>query len=171
MRRVINSHNLRVVKQDTQLPRYGLRKRTALASDDKSHEDTRRHRSPPKRLKQTPASSSAHSPSSRGSAKKRRETEQGQRYTRKDWGKAWCAEAILEESDSQYLIKYEPVEEGAQCEISWQPKVCRLLAPRLLFLALRLLTLRLPSLRLLLLALWLLALQLLLLLTIRLLTL
>ena len=22
----------------------------------------------------------------------------------------------------QYLIKYEPVEEGAQCEISWQPK-------------------------------------------------
>jgi hypothetical protein len=26
------------------------------------------------------------------------------------------------ESDSQYLIKYEPVEEGAQCEISWQPK-------------------------------------------------
>jgi len=31
-------------------------------------------------------------------------------------------EAILEESDSQYLIKYEPVEEGAQCEISWQPK-------------------------------------------------
>jgi hypothetical protein len=31
-------------------------------------------------------------------------------------------EAIPEESDSQYLIKYEPVEEGAQCEISWQPK-------------------------------------------------
>jgi hypothetical protein len=29
---------------------------------------------------------------------------------------------LLEESDSQYLIEYEPVEEGAQCEISWQPK-------------------------------------------------
>jgi hypothetical protein len=41
---------------------------------------------------------------------------------RKDEDKAWSAEAILEESDSQYLIKYEPVEEGAQCEISWQPK-------------------------------------------------
>jgi hypothetical protein len=41
---------------------------------------------------------------------------------RKDEGKAWSAEAILEESGSQYLIKYEPVEEGAQCEISWQLK-------------------------------------------------
>jgi hypothetical protein len=40
----------------------------------------------------------------------------------KDEGKAWSAEAILEESDSRYLIKCEPVEEGAQCEISWQPK-------------------------------------------------
>jgi len=46
----------------------------------------------------------------------------GRRGTRKDEGKAWSAEAILEESDSQYLIKYEPVEEGAQCEIPWQPK-------------------------------------------------
>ena len=46
----------------------------------------------------------------------------GRRRTRKDGDKAWSAEAILEESDSQYLIKYEPVEEGAQCEISWQPK-------------------------------------------------
>jgi hypothetical protein len=47
---------------------------------------------------------------------------QRQGRTRKDEGKAWSAEAILEESDSQYLIEYEPVEEGAQCEISWQPK-------------------------------------------------
>jgi hypothetical protein len=44
------------------------------------------------------------------------------RRTRKDEDKAWFAEAILEESGLQYLIKYEPVEEGAQCEISWQPK-------------------------------------------------
>jgi len=44
------------------------------------------------------------------------------RHTRKDEDKAWSAEAILEESDSQYLIKCEPVEEGAKCEISWQPK-------------------------------------------------
>jgi hypothetical protein len=41
---------------------------------------------------------------------------------RKDEDKAWFAEAILEESGSQYLIRYEPIEEGAQCEISWQPK-------------------------------------------------
>jgi hypothetical protein len=46
----------------------------------------------------------------------------GRRHMRKDEDKAWFAEAILEESGSQYLIKYEPVEEGAQCEISWQPK-------------------------------------------------
>jgi hypothetical protein len=104
----------RVAEPDGQRPRYELRKRAGhqTVSDDKS----------PKRLKRTPASSSAHSPSSRGPAKKRRKEEQGQRHTRKDWGKAWSAEAILEESDSQYLIKYEPVEESAQCEISWQPK-------------------------------------------------
>jgi hypothetical protein len=124
MRRITNSHNLRVVKPDTQLPRYGLRKRTAhqIASDNKSHEDAPRHQSPPKRLKRTPAFSSARSPSSRGLAKKRTRKGSGRRRTRKDEDKAWSAEAILEESDAQYLIKYEPVEEGAQCEISWQPK-------------------------------------------------
>jgi hypothetical protein len=124
MRRRTTSYSSRVAKSDGQLPRYGLRKRTAhhLASDDKSQEDASRHQSPPKRLKRTPASSSAHSLSSRGPAKKRRKEGQGRRHTRKDGDKAWSAEAILEESDSQYLIKYEPVEEGAQCEISWQPK-------------------------------------------------
>jgi hypothetical protein len=129
MRSRITPDSSRVAEPDGQRPRYGLRKRAGhqTVSDDKSHEDAPRHRSPPKRLKRTPASSSAHSPSSQGSAKKRRKEGQGQRHTRKDEGKAWSAEAILEESDSQYLIKYEPVEEGAQCEISWQPKVCRLL--------------------------------------------
>ena len=124
MRSRITPDSSRGAEPDGQRPRYGLRKRTAhqTVSDDKSHEDAPRHRSPPKRLKRTPASSSAHSPSSQGSAKKRRKEGQGQRHTRKDEGKAWSAEAILEESDSQYLIKYEPVEEGAQCEISWQPK-------------------------------------------------
>jgi hypothetical protein len=93
-----------------------------MASDDKSHEDAPRHQSPTKRLKQTSTFSSAHSPSSRGPAKKRTIKGLGRRRTRKDGDRAWSAEAILEESDSQYLIKYEPVEEGAQCEISWQPK-------------------------------------------------
>jgi hypothetical protein len=113
-----------VAEPDDQPPRYGLCKRTAhqTVSDDKSHEDAPRHRSPPKRLKRTPASWSAHSPSLQGPAKKRRKEWLGRRGTRKDEDKAWSAEAILEESDAQYLIKYEPVEEGAQCEISWQPK-------------------------------------------------
>jgi hypothetical protein len=129
MRSGITPDSLRVAEPDGQRPRYGIRMRTGhqTVSDDKSHEDAPRHRSPPKRLKRTPASSSAYFPSSRGPAKKRRKEGQGQRHTRKDKGKAWSAEAILEESDSQYLIKYEPVEEGAQCEISRQPKGCRLL--------------------------------------------
>jgi len=124
MCRRITPYSSRVVEPDGQPLRYGLRKRTAhqMASDDTSHEDASKHQSPPKRPKRTPASSSAHSPSSRGPAKKRTIKGLGQRRTRKDQDKAWSAEAILEESDAQYLIKYEPVEEGAQCEISWQPK-------------------------------------------------
>jgi hypothetical protein len=124
MRRRTTPHTSRVAEPDDQPPKYGLRKRTAhqTVSDDKSHEDAPRHQSPPKRLKRTSAFSSAHSPSSRGPAKNRTMKGLGRRRTRKDESKAWSAEAILEESDSQYLIKYEPVEEGAQCEISWQPK-------------------------------------------------
>jgi hypothetical protein len=108
----------------TQPPRYGLRERTAhhMASDGRSHEDASKHHSPPKRPKRTPTFTRAHSPSQRGSAKKRTIKGLGRRRTRKDEDKAWFAEAILEESGSQYLIEYEPVEEGAQCEISWQPK-------------------------------------------------
>jgi hypothetical protein len=93
-----------------------------MVSDDKSHEDASRHQSPPKRPKRTPAFTHTHPPSSRGSVRKRTKKGLGQRHTRKDKGKEWSAEAILKESGSQYLIKYEPVEEGAQCEISWQPK-------------------------------------------------
>jgi hypothetical protein len=124
MRRGTTSYSSRVAKSDGQLPRYGLRKRAAhhLASDDKSHEDASRHQSPPKRPKRTPTFTRAHSPTSRRSAKKRTIKGLGRRRTREDEDRAWSAEAILEESDSQYLIKYEPVEEGAQCEISWQPK-------------------------------------------------
>ena len=115
MRRRTTPYSSRVAKSDGQLPRYEFRKR-------KAHEDASRHQSPPKRLKRTSAFPSAHSPSSRGPVKERRKEGQGRRHTRKHEGKAWSAEAILEESDSQYLIKYEPVEEGAQCEITWQPK-------------------------------------------------
>jgi hypothetical protein len=124
MRHRTTSYSSRVAKSDGQLPRYGLRKRTAhhLASDDKSQEDASRHQSPPKRPKRTPTFTRAHSPSSSASAKKRTIKGLGRRGTRKDEDKAWSAEAILEESDAQYLIKYAPVEEGAQCEISWQPK-------------------------------------------------
>jgi len=93
-----------------------------LSSDDKSYEHVSRHQSSPKRPQRTPTVTRAHSPSSSASAKKRTIKGLGRRGTRKDEDKAWSAEAILEESDAQYLIKYAPVEEGAQCEISWQPK-------------------------------------------------
>jgi hypothetical protein len=124
MCRRITLHSSRVAEPDDQPPRYGLREGTAhqVALDDKSHEDAPKHQSPPKRIKRTPASSSAHSSSSRGPAKNKTKEGQGRRHTRKGEDKAWSAEAIFEESGSQYLIKYEPVEEGAQCEISWQPK-------------------------------------------------
>jgi hypothetical protein len=93
-----------------------------MASDGKSYEDATRHYSLPKRHKRTPTFTRAHPPSSTGSVRKRTKKGLGRRHTRKDEGKAWSAEAILEESDSQYLTRYAPVEEGAQCEISWQPK-------------------------------------------------
>ncbi|KAM0724111.1 hypothetical protein Q7P37_000291 [Cladosporium fusiforme] len=37
-------------------------------------------------------------------------------------GKYWPARAILGENKTQYLIRYEPVDESAQCEELWQPK-------------------------------------------------
>lgn len=117
-------YSSRVAESDEQLPRYRFRKRTAhqMASDGKSLEDALRHQILPKRPKRTPTSTRAQSSSSRGPARKRTKRGLGRRHKRKDENKAWSAEAILEESDSRYLIKYEPVEEGAQCEISWQPK-------------------------------------------------
>jgi len=91
MRRRTTSYSSRVAKSDEQLPRYGLRKRTAhhLASDDKSHEDASRHQSPPKRPKRTPTFTRAHSPSSSGSAKKRTIKGLERRGTRKYEDKAW----------------------------------------------------------------------------------
>jgi hypothetical protein len=124
MRRRITPHSSHVPEPDEHPPRHGFRRRTAhqMVSDDKSHEDASRHQSPPKRPKRTPAFTCAHSPSPRDSAKKRTKERSGRRHTQKDEDKAWSTEAILEESDSQYLIQYKPVYEGAQCEISWQPK-------------------------------------------------
>jgi hypothetical protein len=93
-----------------------------MASDGKSLEDASKHQNLPKRPKRTPNFTRAQSSSSRGSAKRKTRKWSGQGWTQKDKDKVWFAEAILEESDTQYLIKYEPVYEGAQCEVSWQPK-------------------------------------------------
>ena len=111
MRSRITPHSSRMVEPDGQLPRYGRRKGTAhqMASDDESHEDAFRPQSPPKRPKRTPTFTHAHSPSSRSSAKNRTIKGLGGRWTQKDQDKAWFAETILEESNSQCLIKYEPV--------------------------------------------------------------
>jgi hypothetical protein len=108
MCRRITLHNSRVVEPDGQLPRYGLCKRTAhqMASDNMSHDDASKHQSPPERPKRTPTFTRAHSLSSNSSSKNRTMKGLGRRRTRKHEDKAWFAEAILEESGSQYLIKY-----------------------------------------------------------------
>lgn len=41
---------------------------------------------------------------------------------RRRQSKYWPARAILGENKTQYLIRYEPVNESAQCEELWQPK-------------------------------------------------
>lgn len=46
----------------------------------------------------------------------------GQGSGKRNKNKLWLAEAIREENNTQYLIEYKPVSEGAQREISWQPK-------------------------------------------------
>jgi hypothetical protein len=127
IRRRMTLHSSCVAELDTQLPRYGLRKRTAhhMASDGKSHEDATRHYSLPKRHKRTPSFTRAQSPSSRSSAKNRTIEGLGGRRTRKDQDKAWFAEAILEESDTQCLMMCESVYEGAQCDTTMKPKVHR----------------------------------------------
>ena len=81
MCRRITPHSSCVVEPDGQLPRCGLRKRTAhqMASDDMSHDDASKHQSPPKRPKRTPTFTRAQSPSSRGPAKKRTKEGQGRR--------------------------------------------------------------------------------------------
>ena len=103
MRRRTSTHSSHMAKPDEQLPRYGLRKRTAhhLALDDESREDTFRGQSPPKRPKRTTTFTYAQSPSSRVPARKRMKEGQGRRHTRKDEGKAWSAEAVLEKTDVQ----------------------------------------------------------------------
>lgn len=129
MRRRTSSYSSHVAKSDGQLPRYGLRKRTAhhLASDDKSHEGASRQQSPPKRPKRTPTFTRAHSPSSRGSAKKRTIKGLGRRQAPKDEDKTWFAEARLKESDTEYFKEDKPVYTGAQCETITKPKVQLLL--------------------------------------------
>jgi hypothetical protein len=80
MRRRITPHSSRVAELDEQLPRYGLRKRTAhqMASDGKSLEDApkhledaSKHQNLPKRPKRTPNFTRAQSSSLRGSAKRK----------------------------------------------------------------------------------------------------
>lgn len=75
-----------------------------------------------KRTKRTPISTRAQLSISSGSVNKSAERKAAPRWAKKNKNKFWLAEAILEENDTQYRIRYEPVHEGAQSEISWQPK-------------------------------------------------
>ena len=64
---------------------------------------------------------SAHSYHTIGERKKVK----GRRHMRKDEDKAWFTEALLEESDTQCIMMFESVYEGAQCDTTMKPKVHR----------------------------------------------
>lgn len=123
MPRKVTPRISRGADSDEQLPKYGLRKRTAhrMVSDRKNLGDARRQ-SLARRTKRTPSDTRAQSPSSRGSVKKRTRVSSGQGSAKRNKNKLWLAEAIRGENNTQYLIEYKPVYEGAQSEISWQPK-------------------------------------------------
>lgn len=110
-------------EQDEHPSKYDLRKRTGrgMVSADKKLQDAR-HDTLVGRTKRTTTNTRTRSSSSRGSVSKRTGVLSGQRWARRNKKRLWLAEAILKENDTQYLIEYAPVYEGAQREISWQPK-------------------------------------------------
>ena len=61
-------------------------------------------------------------PSSEAAVRRSTKRRKGYGWTKRRPLKEWAARAILDEDDTQYLIAYEPVREGAESEISWQPK-------------------------------------------------
>ena len=113
----------RGTEQDEHPSKYDLRKRTrhGMVSADKNLQDTR-HDTLVGRTKRTPTSTRTRSSSSGGFVSKRTGVSSGQRWANRNRNKLWLTEAILKENDTQYLIEYAPVYEGAQREISWQPK-------------------------------------------------
>lgn len=123
MPRKIALRSSRGTKPDNQPQRYGLRARSAQQAISNSVivHDTG-HETFAKRIKRTHISTRAQSSISSGSVNKSAERKPAQRWAKKNKNKFWLAEAILEENDTQYRIKYEPVYEGAQSEMSWQPK-------------------------------------------------
>jgi hypothetical protein len=108
MRRKVAARSSRDVEPDKQLPRYGLRKRTAQL-DGKNLEDVSKHQTIAKRTRPTTILTRARSSSWRESVKKRTRVSSGQGWAQKNKNKSWLAEAILEENDTRYLIEYEPV--------------------------------------------------------------
>lgn len=113
----------RGAKPNDQPQRYGLRKRSAqqaISNGDILHDAG--HDIFAKRIKRTSRSTRAQSLIPNRYVKKSAGEKSASRWAKKNKNKFWLAEAILEENDTQYRIKYEPVHEGAQPEISWQPK-------------------------------------------------
>lgn len=113
----------RGTKPDNQPQRYGLRDRSAQRAisnavivHDAGHETFA------KRSKRTLTSTRAQSSISSGSINKSAERKPAPRRAKKNKNKFWLAEAILEENDTKYRVRYELVYESAQPEISWQPK-------------------------------------------------
>lgn len=96
-----------------------------MLSDNKSLEDASRHLNTPKTPKQSPTFICAQSPSSRGSARKKKKNYSGRRRTQKDQDKPWFAKARFKESDTEYFSH-----ESAQRETVTKPKARLLLVPR-----------------------------------------
>jgi hypothetical protein len=90
-------------------------------SDEEGHGGSRQQPST-KSHKLTTSTTRVRKSSSREPAGRRTKKRPVHGRAQRQQRKLWSAEAILQEDDTRYLIKYEPVSKGAQCEISWQPK-------------------------------------------------
>lgn len=61
-------------------------------------------------------------PSSEAAGRRSMKRRKGHGWIKCRLPREWAARAILDEDDTQYLIAYEPIREGAESGISWQPK-------------------------------------------------
>ncbi|KAM0703961.1 hypothetical protein Q7P35_008967 [Cladosporium inversicolor] len=123
MPRKVRLRTSRGASPDEQPRRYGLRKRTAHGTvpDVKNLPDTK-HDTLTRETKRARTNTRNYLSASIRSPRNSARVSSVQGRVERNKNKLWLAEAIRKENDTQYLIEYKPVYEGAQSEISWQPK-------------------------------------------------